>query len=634
MSQPSDKVPAEKAAQILKDGEANGKPLTAKQERMFQAAVHKDEKAIRWHEHHSPDTHYTREEAEELAQRYRGMRGGDEGWDWQVAPHSHLPGRFNVIQRPQKTTLDTIRQTHPQAAASFLVEGEGQVGYHDRFRQTDVARVDPVTGQPFPKNPTHHEKGVDMSQTNGEPQQKRFQTVKLKSGGFGVLDTHTKQLVQFRKKSAPTVARADPAQQKRFVPVQLKSGGFGVLDLATKRLVNFRKKGIPAQVKAAPPDMGGDPAMGGGDMGGTPEKHSVAFLRKWHERALRDLEELDSDRALLDNPKIDKWAEKAGQKLVQHVEEMESLFGSVHPDAEPLVGTEEANPQAEDTLDATPNDPSVESEVDSEMPPDPDAVGNDEPGVGAESDENGGKGPEPTGEEVAEGMRRDPDEKGLKTKAMECGTLPTRKGPTLALVGPNKVDEALEFFKSISEDDSNLDDDKRLKAYYHHRALADEAKAYFHHDMTSGDQAPEMDEGHTMDMAGGIGEKDIPDPTGDDAVDPTSPDGLTPHKALTRASKFLGLLSRVKDFGLKHREAAGAYHKMLSGVKFVKPQPKDSDKPTVKSVTKAPTKPTQAVKSNLSPEQVKALENLHDQQTKDMEDLNGKMMQLLAALPK
>jgi hypothetical protein len=41
--QPSDKVPPEKARQILQDGTAQGKPLTDAQRRMFQAAAHKDD---------------------------------------------------------------------------------------------------------------------------------------------------------------------------------------------------------------------------------------------------------------------------------------------------------------------------------------------------------------------------------------------------------------------------------------------------------------------------------------------------------------------------------------------------------------------------------------------------------------
>lgn len=43
--QPSSKISAAKARKILKDGEVKGKPLTAKQKAMFEAAASKKSKS-------------------------------------------------------------------------------------------------------------------------------------------------------------------------------------------------------------------------------------------------------------------------------------------------------------------------------------------------------------------------------------------------------------------------------------------------------------------------------------------------------------------------------------------------------------------------------------------------------------
>ncbi len=131
---------------------------------------------------------------------------------------------------------------------------------------------------------------------------------------------------------------------KRFVPVRFKSGkGYGILDTHTKRLVNFRKASPTPQRKAmAPPEEGnGGPPDPGGD-----EKHGLSVLKYLHEVASTLLQEGEQVRSKLDHPGVDKLVEKWLQHQAGWLEDIEAAADK-HYSESGAFAPEEEMPEGE-----------------------------------------------------------------------------------------------------------------------------------------------------------------------------------------------------------------------------------------------------------------------------------------------
>lgn len=378
-AQPSDDISPEKARQILKDGEANGKPLTEKQRGMFGAAAGKkslsNELSIALHEYQN--------KADEDAE------SGVVVW------FSENPKRV-VIDVMDWGDSDLAKQTIGKTATRLV--GNSNIEWHNEQPPPDGINWIKVKSLPATtvRKKYRRAKGLRRRLKSSSPgasvmwvEEKDLATVNTEATNLGLKFAHVGTDGSLRKIKLIGDDGNIDALALKFGRTKTKHLNG---DSHMSKKLTSQKKDLEI-VEDAPLD---NPADLNGDGIVTEEEqelYSMQLIRRAHEDFRLLLEQYDEMNEQNEHEDIKQHFVRLCEDIVTKIEELEGLAAKHHPEAKALDGGDE------------------EIEVDVEESPDEELEGIEEaePTDSAEVEE-------PTPEEALEGM----DTKSLRNKYIKA----------------------------------------------------------------------------------------------------------------------------------------------------------------------------------------------------------------------
>lgn len=611
--QPSADIDPEKACQILRDGQANGKPLTDAQRGMFGAACGRGKKShtrpsvktagsAGEKNYSRPPNTTSKKSLAVVTQKGTETQKGDNGVDLQS-----LRAKYKKKSHQAKVPLRNLPSG--KIPPSTWTPGRGAVC---KKKSLQDIRLKYKKSKSLRRRIKSSRSGSSLIYARKKDLERMKEEATKKGLKFHHLGSHASG--RERVKLTGDDSSIDEMAKMFGRPVKTNRGTKSMALNKTKDLSAKTKEMPPPEevVQDVPPDAPVDEKALMEEP--EPEVYSAQVLRRLHEDRRILLEEYDSMLKYLEHEGVRKFVHKILENMEEELSSIEDLFEEHHNDLPELEGyVRNKDLDGNEPVEEEPVEEEVAEEEVVEEPDDEFAEEEAEYETTADSTDDREE-EEPSPDDVVEGMKT----KALATQKSLCG--PCKKGGKKSCKCAKKLKKDLtkkgdegEDKKSMDaeEETTNMDapgeeepveekslEDKEEKVLpdEEEKALPEQSlyekaleiqevknvrgaanfldetskahdwgeesrmKAYFHHKML------EPISGYSM------GEKSMPggqDWMQEEMNEPAHSERtpVHPHRvSCGMACKYLKNLSREKAFGEVHRDVAAKYYKELDGV--------------------------------------------------------------------